>query len=403
MIPATKKVKTNVYLPSCLIVTDIPGWAMDNLADNLIAVLGEKFRFTKKAIELENRVELEATYPDYDIVYVMLPSYLSADAADNIITTFHGGPGVEGQADYIDRARQNDMRISYGNLQVKERVTTLEWKSNRRVKAPVSFQADEKKLLQEQNLSGDDVVDFKIDPEFAKHPKWPEYQKYNDIHLPVNLHIWRHGFGLTNLFYTPYGINKDEYKSNVKINQSKLSCGYAGWAKYILGAQSEHRRIGWILQAQKELDFEVYFAGGLMKYAEDDINEVKILHKDNLKIHIDAYTKEKIHEFYTKINCYLVPDKYAGGPLPVLEAGLFGIPPVTMPCGICNDFITHMKTGYMAKTKEDFFKGIAFMAKNPEKRIEMGQNLKEYILKNKQWKHVSDYWERFFKGDDDDI
>jgi glycosyltransferase involved in cell wall biosynthesis len=329
----------------------------------------------------------------------MLPSYLPKEIKSNtnIITSFHGGPGVEGQADAIDRAGLNHMKISYVSHQVYQRVVEFEWKSNRRVPAPLKpFQVDEKTLLREQRLTGEDVVKYRVDPEFPNHSDW--HRSLHDLHLPVNLHVWRKGFGLTNLHFTPYGVNAEEYKSDVKINQKEFSCGYAGWAKYILGKQKDHRRIDWIITAQEELDFQTYFAGGLEQYAGNDIKRLKNIFGD-VKINIDSYTRESIHNFYSKINCYLVPDKYAGGPMPVLEAGLFGIPPVTTKCGLCGDIIKHMENGYIAETYHEFIEGIKFMRDNPEKRIEMGQNLKKYILEKRSWEHVAPEWEKFFKNE----
>ena len=102
-------------------------------------------------------------------------------------------------------------------------------------------------------------------------------------------------------------------------------------------------------------------------------------------------------DFYSKINCYLVPDKFAGGPMPVLEAGLLEIPPVTTDCGLCGDMIEHMKTGYVVNTKARFMEGIKFMGDNPDERIRMGKNLRQYILKNRTWEKVSPYWRAFFR------
>ena len=38
------------------------------------------------------------------------------------------------------------------------------------------------------------------------------------------------------------------------------------------------------------------------------------------------------------------------------------------------------------------------MRENPDKRIEMGLNLKKYILENRTWEAVKHYWRDFFNN-----
>jgi hypothetical protein len=293
------------------------------------------------------------------------------------------------------------MKISYVSHQVYQRVAEFEWKSNRRVDAPLKqFDVDEVQLKIEQRLTGDDVVKYRVDQEFSRHPDWVNISQ---LKLPINMHIWRKGFGLKNLVFTPYGVNADEYKSDVElqatdkdVNMGQFTCGYAGWAKYILGKQREHRRTHWILEAQNHLGFKVEFAGGLKQFAGPDVEEIKRLYNTNPKINIDTYTRESIHKFYSKLHCYLVPDKWAGGPMPVLEAALFGIPIVTTNCGLCGDIIKHKQNGYLVNSKEEFIEGIKFFQENPEARINIGQNLKRFVLEKRSWAHVAPEWRRFF-------
>ncbi len=375
---------------------DIDGWAVDNMADNIINVLEDEFEFEKLVAESwtkagEMKKFINERYDDYDLIYMMLPSYIEDLNTDKIITTFHGGPGIEGQADVIDRKKQNDLRISYVSHQVRDRVTTFENKTNRNIIVPLSGgqidDIDMKLLIEQQRLDG--VT--KVKPDAGGNPTHGKAR--------VNLHIWRKGFGLTNTdFFTPHGINPNEYK-RTEEHKDGFTCGYAGWAKYILGGQPHHRRTLWIINAQRELNFHIKFAAGLSKHAVYDTHICKLRYNQTRqKAEFFNFEKYQMGSFYSKLDCYLVPDRLAGGPMPVLEAGLLGVPPVCTRAGVCGDIIEHMKTGYLCETYEEFVEGIKFMRENPDKRIEMGLNLKKYILENRTWEAVKHYWRDFFNN-----
>jgi glycosyltransferase involved in cell wall biosynthesis len=116
--------------------------------------------------------------------------------------------------------------------------------------------------------------------------------------------------------------------------------------------------------------------------------------KDN--IDIGMYPYNKMRDFYKDISCYLVPDKFAGGPFPVLEAGAMGIPVVCTNAGLCGDFIENDVHGKIIETYEEFIDAIKWMKCNPKERKNMGLNLKEYIREQRTWEAVANYWKKFF-------
>ena len=269
------------------IVPDIKGWIMDNFADNIMRVLSDKFEFTKFYIEGKNKWEWSYEN-NFDIIYIMVPSYLKRKIKiEKYRTSFHGGPGNEGQADQIIRFNLNGIKTSYVSNQVKER-------------------------LKKYKLKNSD-------------------------------------------FFTPYGVSEKENNIHNKIPEDKIRCGYAGWIGYILGNQKDHRRIYWINEAYEKLKFDLYFAGGLKQYIKNiDIQAFHEKFKKYNNVYIDYYSREQMNEYYSKINCYLVPDKYAGGPMPVLEAGIMGIPSITTNAGLCGDIIKDKENGLLIDNYDDF-------------------------------------------------
>jgi len=311
------------------IVPDIKGWIMDNFANNIIKVLSNEFEFTKFYMEEDKKWEWEYENK-FDIIYIMLPSYLKKGIEiKKYRSSFHGGPGIEGQADQINRFGLNGIRTSYVATQVKERVKRYNLKNSE--------------------------------------------------------------------FFTPYGINPEEYNITHNINNNGIKCGYAGWISYILDNQRNHRRIYWINDAQKKLKFDMYFAGGLKKY-------IKNLHKEAFhekfkkidNVFLDFYSREEMKNFYSKINCYLVPDKYAGGPMPVLEAGVMGIPSITTNAGLCGDVIKNNENGLLISGYTNFLNAIKFLMNNPDERLRLGNNMRNYVLENRTWEKVKNHWKEFF-------
>jgi glycosyltransferase involved in cell wall biosynthesis len=269
-----------------------------------------------------------------------IPKYFSKRDHSKIITSFHGGPGTEGQANQIKIQKLKKLRISIVSTQIAKRVK--------------------------------------------------EYK-------------------LGKLWFTPHGVNVDIFTQD-KI-YDKFTCGYAGWAKYLLKEnksdlrhiyQNEHRRGYWIIQAFNQFKFDLSIAAGIEAGgmdAERYIQRVKGSCVSNSgKLKIQLYEHTTMPEFYKDISCYLVPDRFAGGPVPVLEAGAMGIPVVCTNAGLCGDIIENGVHGIIIRNEAEFLQAIKWMKHHPYEREEMGRNLQKYIRKHRTWNAVSEYWEDFING-----
>lgn len=377
-----------------LIVPDIDGWAVENMADNIIRVLGDKFEFTKmyaekscaaKNLPVFDYDKLNEYYQNYDLIYIMLPSYIKKGMDTNkIITTFHGGPGSEGQGDMMQRFGLNKMRISYVSGQVKDRITKYPVIHSNLVLR--TYKDTPEKLLEMWHIEKKSVVKM----------------GFSRSHDPQQIYVYitRKGYDLSDLFFTPHGVNLESYPQ-VDVKDG-LVCGYAGWTKHFLGKQVDHRRSDWILRALGQIEFDLEIAGGLAEHVKDDMKVFREMHKSaiiNEKVNIKTYSKEEMTKFYEKISCYLVPDKWAGGPMPVLEAGASGVPSICSDAGLCGDIITHLENGYRINNFEEFVEGIRFMRDNPDERKRMGENMRTFVVNNRTWEAVASYWEAFFLGE----
>lgn len=351
---------------------------MEYIARGIIGALGAKFDFTMKYSDSsvgKGVVDWGTDYDEYDLIYVMLPSYLPDGLNDysKICTSFHGGPGSEPQADKIQRMGLEDMKISYVSYQTRCRVEVA-YKSSQ---AFPRF-TEEKVIRKKLALRETDELNLMVK---------------NDVQYKAA--YVKHGFNLQNLHFTPYGVDTDYF--NQEEIKGKFTCGYAGWARYLLNAQKDHRRGHWIINSwrMEEDKYDLSIAGGLSKYGNADILRLMM---QNPGIRAGLYDRDTIKGYYKDLSCYLVPDKYAGGPMPVLEAGAMGIPVVTTDCGHCGDFIEHGVHGIMVDSFNEFRHAIRWMKDHPLKRRQMGENLKQYIRQHRTWDAVAPYWESFFNA-----
>ena len=360
-----------------LILPDIPGWVMEYIARGIIGALGAKFDFTLKYADPtvgQNVVDWETDYDKYDIIYLMLPSYLSfvpQECYPKICTSFHGGPGSEPQADMIQRMGLEDMNISYVSYQTRCRVEVA-YKSSQAFPRFTPKEEIRKKLA----LRETDELNLLI---------------RNDIQYKAA--YVKHGFNLQNLHFTPYGVDTDYF--NQDEIKEQFTCGYAGWARYLMNAQTKHRRGHWIIDSWKKDRYDLSIAGGLSKYGNKDTHKLMMR---NPGIRAGLYDRHQIKDYYKDLSCYLVPDKYAGGPMPVLEAGAMGVPVVTTDCGHCGDFIEHGVHGIMIDSFNEFRHAIRWMKEHPAQRKQMGLNLRQYIREHRTWDAVAPYWEKFFNA-----
>ncbi len=366
-----------MYKKRVLMLPDIPGWVMESIADGIISALKGKFNFTKEFADPSDHGGKVVDWNDidnYDVIYLMLSGYLpNLESYSSIATSYHGGPGSESQANILQRKGLQGMAMSFVSHQTKERIDSP-FIGRQKINLDMKVRGMIKKL----GLRENDTLRF---------------IPFNRLQTKVE--FTKKGFGFDNLHFTPYGVNVNFF--NQEKIRSDFVCGYAGWIQYLMGSQKDHRRGHWIMEAQDELKFHLNIAGGLENIG-GSVNKIKNFQEmyNGKNVRAGLYNREKMVKFYKSISCYLVPDKFAGGPMPVLEAGAMGIPVITTDCGHCGDFIKHEVHGLVVKTYDEFLESIYFMKKHPEAREEMGKNLQKYIREKRTWKAVSPHWEKFF-------
>lgn len=102
------------------IVPDLPGWACDTLADGIIgSVQGVEFA------KFYPEVNWDRLERDFDVIYVVIPSYLpERKDYTQYRTSFLGGPSVEGQVKELEK-RGIKVRVSCTNKSMISRLGNL--------------------------------------------------------------------------------------------------------------------------------------------------------------------------------------------------------------------------------------------------------------------------------------
>lgn len=106
--------------------------------------------------------------------------------------------------------------------------------------------------------------------------------------------------------------------------------------------------------------------------------------------------------WYQKIDAYLMTSIYESGPLPLLEAGICGIPVVAAPAGMAPQVLQH-GGGVLTETfDEDEYVNTAvrvvnYWRANPADLTRASQQIRDNTMRNHAWTEVKRMWYRVFE------
>ena len=124
------------------------------------------------------------------------------------------------------------------------------------------------------------------------------------------------------------------------------------------------------------------------------LNYLKSIKSKETKI-LTNVSDKKLVELYNKCNIYVTADRYLFFGMPILEAASFGKPAVAFDYCAASELIEHGKTGYVAKTDDEFEKYLEKLLDRPKLRAKMGRAAKVRAGKFGWYKTAKEY-ENFF-------
>lgn len=151
----------------------------------------------------------------------------------------------------------------------------------------------------------------------------------------------------------------------------------------------------WSIVSQEEPDWHLhlYGDGKEKKHIQELIHELK------LEKYIEIKGKKKnIEEAYLNSSLLIVPSKFEGFVLVVLEALTLGVPCISFDIPGCNNLIIDQKNGFLVKerTPSELANTILkYIRLKNEEKMRMQQNIKDTIQKYSQ-KEVMQQWINLF-------
>ena len=270
-----------------MLVIDRDSWALDHVADEIIANLSDKYTFGRiYGTDIDNVADVFILARDYQIIHFMWRGHLSSyweDYPQNRIKNL-GYTEAEFHKEFIDGKVISTEVYDHLCLDGEEKHIT------------------DNLFFNENTLLTDYAVSSK--------KIWKIYNEMPDIRIKPSAVI-------------PDGVNLSKfYPKNLErfehMNNRKIVFGWVGNSKWVAG---DIKGISSIIKPAIEL---LQNQGYMVELLTSDRQNQLIAHDDMV-------------DFYSRIDCYICASSCEGTPNPVLEAMACGVPVISTDVGIVPD------------------------------------------------------------------
>ena len=163
-----------------------------------------------------------------------------------------------------------------------------------------------------------------------------------------------------------------------KKENSKIIIGYTG--RLVSLKRVEYLvELAQYLISNKFSDFQIRIVG--------DGDQRTMLEKESLKNGLQSYIsfvgfQNDVEKYYTGFDLFVNPSREECLSIALIDAAMCGIPSVAFDVGGNNEIILDSQSGYIVKTKEEFFEKVLFLVKNKRLSDEMGKKATEHCRKH---------------------
>lgn len=173
--------------------------------------------------------------------------------------------------------------------------------------------------------------------------------------------------------------NTSSPDSSEKVNSKKkhVTIGY-------IGRLVELKRVGLLIDLAEYLikngctDFSIVIVGdGNERDMLEDQRRIKNLQNF---IRFEGF-KTDTEMFYYKMDIFALPSREECLSMALIDAGTIGIPAVAFNVGGNNEVIDNGNTGFIVKTKEEFFEKIYYLVANEKIRTQLGKYASKYCYR----------------------
>lgn len=125
------------------------------------------------------------------------------------------------------------------------------------------------------------------------------------------------------------------------------------------------------------------------------LNFLRSITDSRTRILTDVSDRELL-ELYRECDIYTTADRYLFFGLPIVEAAFFGKPTLACNYGAAGELIIHGKTGFIARTDEEFHRSFHILIHEKKVRTEMGKNARKFALRQFTWEKTANSYITFF-------
>lgn len=322
-----------------LIVCDRPNWAYDAIAKALIRYNRDPSLDFDVAYIKGGDVPLETIYDDYDVVFVMGWQLLA-------------------------ELRQGKLAqlLPFLDAKIVERLSFLD--PNRTLTGIHSHHAWDDQQTQPDNnvLPPQNLIKF--------------LQRYRGVNaVSRRLYDLFRQAGLTNVVYTPNGVDIELFKPEAEINlDGPLRVGFSGNKKH------DWRK-------------------GITEFIEPACNLPGIELKLAMPQEGHHVPLEEMPQFYNEIDVYLCASSSEGFSLSVLEASACGRPVVSTRVGGSEDLIIEGVNGFLVdRDVQAIREKIKYFLDNRDKVREMGVASRKVVEEKWSWERRAPAWIEFIRS-----
>jgi glycosyltransferase involved in cell wall biosynthesis len=154
------------------------------------------------------------------------------------------------------------------------------------------------------------------------------------------------------LFSGPNQMTKIAVRQKLKIADNAIVVGSFqkdgdGWGKGLNPKMIKGPDIfiKVIQRLKKEHEIHVLLTGPSRGYVKKQLDEIGCKYS-----YIELSNYEEIPQYYKALDYYLISSREEGGPKALMESWACGVPVISTPVGMCNDWINHLENGYLVKT-----------------------------------------------------
>lgn len=153
---------------------------------------------------------------------------------------------------------------------------------------------------------------------------------------------------------------------------------------------------GIVCKKYPDVKFILIGSGTILENLKKQVSKLEL--EDNI-LFTGSLSKSQIIEYYQKATIFVLPSYREGFPTSLMEAMSCGIPSIATNVEGSAELIKDGENGLLVPTKspEKLAESIIYLLENEKFRYKIGANARDHIVKNYDWKTITDGFEKLYQ------